>query len=212
MNNEVMIMRRGGGNQFAVIGAEYPEGAACTCTGKNSGKVLTAKQSPWIFNIPEADKWTVAINADGKPSRKKEVEIGHRGQCEKVKLAFDFALLSKESGLDKEYPINNKAIAVDVTGWDKLRITGKRTMYSASGYGVTVGLASTIGGAISDQKCVFNADSETTHEIDVSGIDGVWYLTTESEVFELRGNVLFAGRPNTDVYGADCDIYEVVFS
>ena len=208
MGNEVMILRRGGGNPFAVIGVEYPEGAACTCTGK-SGKVLTAKQSPWIFNIPGEDKWTVAISASGKPTREKEVEIKHRNQCEKVKLAFKLALLSKENGLDKDYTINSKAIAVDVTGWDKLRITGKRTMYSASGYGVTVGLASTVGGAIGDKKCIFNADTEVTHEIDVSGIAGVWYLTTESPVFELRGNALYAGRTNTDEYGADCDIYAI---
>ena len=175
--NEVMILRRGGGAKlFAAIGIDYPEGSVCTCTGKTTGKVLTAKQTPWIFSIPEAGEWTFAISGGGTP-RAMTIEVSE-GQCESFKLYYELTVLD-ENGLANGYSINNKAIAVDVTGYDKLRITGKRTMYSASGYGVTVGLASTIGGAIGDKKCVFNADSETTHEIDVRGIDGVWYLTPD---------------------------------
>lgn len=89
--NEVMIMRRGGGTKlFAAIGATYPEGYSCTCTGKNSGKVLTAKKSPWIFAIPEVGEWTVAVNGGSNPSQ--TVKITTEGQVEKVNLGFSLVL------------------------------------------------------------------------------------------------------------------------
>lgn len=94
--NEVMILRRGGGgNQFAVIGAEYPEGATCTCTGKK-GTVLTAKQSPWIFNIPVEDEWTVKISKteNGKlVETEQTVTVEKRGQCFKLILDFDLVMV-----------------------------------------------------------------------------------------------------------------------
>ena len=92
--NEVMIMRRGGGTKlFAAIGATYPEGFTCTCTGKNSGKVLTAKETPWIFAIPEADEWTVAVNGGSNPSQK--VNITRKGQVESVNMSFDLILYER---------------------------------------------------------------------------------------------------------------------
>ena len=116
--NEVMIMRRGGGTKlFAAIGATYPEGYTCTCTGKNSGKVLTAKKSPWIFAIPEADEWTVAVSGGSNPSQ--TVNITHEGQVEKVNLGFSLVLFdggdnTEVSGgwdaIDKQYPRIKKAV------------------------------------------------------------------------------------------------------
>lgn len=122
--NEVMILRRGGGgNQFAVIGAEYPEGSTCTCTGKN-GKVLTAKQSPWIFNVPEADEWTVAASG---VNNSVKVDITKKGQCEKVKLLKSLELFTAGSGLASGYSITGNYIspAIPVGNFSKVTITGR---------------------------------------------------------------------------------------
>lgn len=98
--NDVMILRRGGGARlFAAIGVEYPEGSTCSCTGKNSGRVLTARRSPWIFAVPEKDEWTVKISKteDGKQvTREQTVEISKERQC--VSLVMDYILVLVEDG------------------------------------------------------------------------------------------------------------------
>lgn len=186
--NEVMILRRGGGgNQFAVIGAEYPEGATCTCTGKK-GTVLTAKQSPWIFNIPVEDEWTVAASG---VNNSVKVDITKKGQCEKVKLLKSLELFNAGSGLASGYSITGNYIspAIPVGNFSKVTIKGR---LAASEYNsaINVGLSKDPGSvSYTNQPVKFASfDGLDAKTVEITGLDelegdmylGVWWSTAFS--------------------------------
>lgn len=86
----IYVMGGGTGKLFATIGVTYPANSTCTCTGKNSGKVFTAKSNPWIFNVPEADEWTMVATGGNNPS--KTINITAEGQVESVTLNYSIVL------------------------------------------------------------------------------------------------------------------------
>lgn len=213
--NDVMILRRGGGAKlFAAIGVEYPDGSTCTCTGKNSGKVMTAKKSPWIFQIPCADEWTVTIKNAAK-SKSKTVEITHEGQCVTLVMSYDLILFN-ENGLADGFALDLPSItpAVDVTNYTKLRITGKITWGAYAAATVIVGLSAANGGEVGEKSWEINTDVETTAEINLSDITGEWYFTVGGgTVLEVQGRALSVGWVNPENgHGATADLYEIVFS
>jgi hypothetical protein len=173
--NEVMILRRGGGNQFAVIGAEFPEGATCTCTGKK-GTVLTAKQSPWIFNIPVEDEWTVAASG---VNNSVKVEITKKGQCEKVKLLKSLELFTAGSGLATGYSITGNYIspAIPAGNFSKVTIKGRMT---AADYGsaIHVGLSADPDSVSATNlpeyyATIDNVNPSDTKTVEINGFEGV---------------------------------------
>ena len=89
----------GSGKLFAAIGVTYPAGSTVTCTNKQTGKVLTAKNASedtqWVFSIPEAGEWTVKAT-HGTNSKEQTVSIAKEGQFESVELSY--ALVIIENG------------------------------------------------------------------------------------------------------------------
>lgn len=178
---EVTILRRGGGAKlFAAIGAKYPAGAVCTCTGKNTGKVLTAKKSPWIFQIPKVDEWTVAASGGNEPSQ--VVNIVEEGQCEKVELLYSLELFTAGAGLASGYGITGHYIspAIDVSNFTKATIVGRLTQsdYASEIY---VGLStdpSSVSAANVPPACASfaYAASPETKTIELDGFEGEMYL------------------------------------
>ena len=213
--NEVMILRRGGGNPFAVIGVEYPEGSTCTCTGEK-GKVLTAKQSPWIFNIPEADKWTVAASG---VNNSVEVEITKKGQCEKVKLLKSLELFTAGSGLATGYSITGNYIspAIPVGNFSKVTITGRMAAAEYNSM-ITVGFSKDPGSVSFTNQPVKSAafDGLETKTVEITGLDeleddmylGVWWSTAFSPMTISESADKLTVTADTENYG---EIISIVF-
>lgn len=180
MNDVILLFNSGEEELFAAIGATYPEGSGCTCTGKNSGKVLTAKKSPWIFNVPKVDEWTVAASGGNNPS--KTVNITHEGQVEKVELVHSLELFTAGSGLASGYGITGHYIspAIDVSNFTKATIVGRLTKsnYSSDFY---VGLSadpSSVSSTNVPPACASfaYAESPQTKTIELDGLEGDMYL------------------------------------
>ena len=214
--NEVMILRRGGGgNQFAVIGAEYPEGATCTCTGKK-GTVLTAKQSPWIFNIPVEDEWTVAASG---VNNSVKVDITKKGQCEKVKLLKSLELFTAGSGLATGYSITNNYIspAIPVGNFSKVTITGRMAEAEYTSM-ITVGFSKDPGSvSYTNQPDKSEAfDSPDVKTVEITGLDelegdmylGVWWSTSFSPMTISESADKLTVEANSENYG---EILSIVF-
>lgn len=195
--NEVMILRRGGGNPFAVIGVEYPEGSTCTCTGKN-GKVLTAKQSPWIFNIPGEDKWTVKIakTENGKlVENEQTVVVDKRNQCYKLVMDFNLVMVyegaaqvqftaqaARGESKDGAYVVRSDAsegygymyIKTDLAKYSKLCFEGMTDGNVYESAKVFVG--TTLAVDVLSDRCVTLDNERKPYEIDVSGLGGEHYV------------------------------------
>ena len=96
-----MIYVMGGGTSkfFGAIGVVYPEGSTCTCTGKNTGKKLKAKDTSGqeVFAVPEADIWTIQISkiVDGvETGRTTTVEINGRIRCVNITMNYELVLFN----------------------------------------------------------------------------------------------------------------------
>lgn len=197
MNEVLLFFNSGDEELFAAIGAKYPEGFTCTCTGKNSGKVLTAKKSPWIFRIPEADEWTVAATGGNNPS--KTVNITHEGQVEKVDLRSlvlvedgneigDWtslnAVVTNEGGYlkvwdDEEYPPGDfyYYTSADLSNFSKLIVDGLNGGTAARANAlVGVGASFSI-----PSKTEILTTARSTVEIDVSDMTGVYIISLQGK-------------------------------
>ena len=200
--NDVMILRRGGGARlFAAIGVEYPEGSLCTCTGKNSGRVLTARRSPWIFAVPEKDEWTVKISrtVDGAEQyREKTLVIDREKQC--MSLVMDYVLVLVEEGYaELEFTAQN-ASAESLSGvltvrsqmpdlgygsyWYKADLTDVSTLYvdGCSRQDVDMGTAARVyvgaqyDSPLSTDYLLELGSERAEQSIDVSRLEGEHYV------------------------------------
>lgn len=92
---------RAGTKLFAAIGVTYPEGSALTCT--NGSTTLKAKTTSgqWVFAVPKAGTWTVAITS-GTKTMSKSVSITTEGQFNTLSLAYEILLFDGANDVTAE--------------------------------------------------------------------------------------------------------------
>jgi len=90
-----MIYPVSGGNKYAAIYVQYPEGSELSCSNGNRTLRAETTTGKWVFLIPYAGTWTVtATKGTAAETASKTVGITAKNQVVDLTLTYDFVLFS----------------------------------------------------------------------------------------------------------------------
>lgn len=189
-----MIMNMNGGlSLYAVIAVTYPAGSICTC----GGKAARDTSGYALFPVKAGTYAVECHTVDNSKSKSTSVTVVESDKGKSISVGLSYELFLFNSGsLASGYSLDTYAIspAVDVTNYSVMSVTGKITWmnYILTAY---VGLSETPEGEFA-ARAGFSNMNETTVDVDISALSGLYYFSTENAELSITDGILILNNSN----------------
>lgn len=189
-----MIMNMNGGlSLYAVIAVTYPAGSICTC----GGKAARDTSGYALFPVKAGTYIVECHTVDNSKSKSISVTVAESDKGKSISVGLSYELFLFNSGsLPSGYSLDTYAIspAVDITNYSVMSVTGKITWmnYNLTAY---VGLSETPKGEFA-ARAGFSNMNETTVDVDISALSGLYYFSTENAELSITDGILKLNNSN----------------
>ena len=200
-----------GADAYAVIAVTYPEGGVCTCSNSSETLELDNTVGYGFFLIPNDGEWIVTVTdaTDSAKTKSQSVSITNEGQFETITLSYELVILTETDGLASGYSVSGKAVrpAIDITNYTTMTVVAKVTWRAASGYGVWVGVSTSVSSTADfPAEVQVTSTSKKTYNIDISELEGLHYIRAYDTMEFSEGTI---GIENSS--SASIEIYSIKF-